>query len=96
MDRELENLIFKLLEPGVFKTTAQLVEEFRAEYPRQWRRLEQEGEQLYGGSCGAYQQPATRIAQVLFNLAEEKRCRQSRRGKEHQWSAVSTGEQVHK
>ncbi len=62
--RELEELLLTLLEPGVFKTTGQLVQEFRMEFPQRWRELEKEGRRLYGGSCGAYQQPATRIVQA--------------------------------
>ena len=69
--RELEKLLLTLLEPGVYKTTSQLVQEFRMEFPRAWRELEREGRRLYGSSCGAYQQPATRIAQALFNLPQE-------------------------
>jgi hypothetical protein len=83
--RELEKLLSNLLEPGVFKTTVQLVEEFRAEYPKNWGELEQEGKRLFGAGCGAYQQPATRIAQALFALPENKRlC--LRRNEEYSWS----------
>ena len=90
-DRPLEKLVLELLEPGVFKTTAQLAEEFRAEYAAQWRRLEEEGERLYGGGCGAYQQPSTRIAQVLFDLSEAGRCACRRLGREYTWSACGQG-----
>lgn len=87
----LEELLYGLLEPGRFKTTAQLVGEFRAEYPREWRRLEREGESLYGAGCGAVMQPATRIAQALFALPEQRRlCR--RRGGEYLWSRPEAGE----
>lgn len=76
----------KLLEPGVFKTTGQLVQEFRMEFSGAWHELEEEGKRLFGGACGAYQQPATRIAQVLFSLPPEK-CH-CRRGEEsYSWSA---------
>ncbi len=82
----LEELLLTLLEPGVFKTTGQLVQEFRMEFPRTWRGLEEEGERLFGGSCGAYQQPATRITQALFMLPAEKCfCRREEEG--YSWSA---------
>ena len=83
---DLEELILTLLERGVFKTTGQLVQEFRMEYPRSWRELEREGERLFGGTCGAYQQPATRISQALFNLpAGSCLCRRGEEG--YSWSA---------
>lgn len=83
---DLEELILKLLERGVFKTTGQLVQEFRMEYPRSWSELEKEGRRLFGGTCGAYQQPATRISQVLFNIpADRCLCRRSEEG--YSWSA---------
>jgi hypothetical protein len=84
--RELEKLLLTLLEPGVYKTTSQLVQEFRMEFPRAWRELEREGRRLYGSSCGAYQQPATRIAQALFNLPPGK-CLCRREGNSYSWSA---------
>ncbi|NLA11892.1 MAG: hypothetical protein GX883_07200 [Firmicutes bacterium] len=86
MSGNLEELLLNLLEPGVYKTTGQLVQEFRMEYPEQWQELEREGKQLFGGTCGAYQQPSTRLAQVLFSLPEE-RCLCRRRGGEYRWSA---------
>ncbi len=82
----LAELILTLLEQGVFKTTGQLVQEFRAEYPRSWRELEKEGKRLFGGTCGAYQQPATRISQALFSLPAHKcLCRRDEAG--YSWSA---------
>jgi hypothetical protein len=65
----LEEIIINLLEPGIFKTTAQVVEEIRIEYPAMWRQLEEEGEMLFGSSCSSVQQPATRISQVLQSLS---------------------------
>jgi hypothetical protein len=84
--RELEELLLTLLEPGVFKTTGQLVQEFRMEFPQRWRELEKEGRRLYGGSCGAYQQPATRIVQALYNLPPDK-CLRRREENGYIWSA---------
>lgn len=81
----LEELLLKLLEPGLYKTTGQLVQEFRMEFPACWRELEEEGKCLFGGACGAYQQPSTRISQALFNLPKEK-CLCRRRGEEYSWS----------
>jgi hypothetical protein len=72
-DDLLRDLILDLLEPGIYKTTAQVVEEFRIEHPEQWRNLEREGEMLYGGGCSSMQQPATRISQVLLSLTEQQR-----------------------
>ncbi|MDY6825662.1 MAG: hypothetical protein SVV67_00560 [Bacillota bacterium] len=74
-----------LLEAGIFKTTEQVVEEFRMEYPYLWRELEAEGQLLYGNSCSSVQQPATRIAQVLQSLDETKRLRRCR-DKQYFWS----------
>lgn len=82
----LEELLIRLLEPEYFKTTAQLVQEFRMEYPRAWHELEDEGKCLFGGSCGAYQQPATRIVQALFKIPPERcLCRRDEEG--YSWSA---------
>lgn len=63
-----QKLVLNLLEPGIYKTTAQVVEEFRMEYPEQWNKLKKEGEILYGPSCSSHQEPATRIAQALLAL----------------------------
>lgn len=71
-NKDLEGLVLKILEPGIYKTTGQVVEEFRMEYPAQWRELEKEGEMLYGSGCGSLQQPATRISQILLSLPAEK------------------------
>ncbi len=68
MPLKIEKQILSLLEQGLFKTTDQVVEEFRMEYPDQWKALEEEGEMLYGNSCSSVQQPATRISQVLSSL----------------------------
>lgn len=67
-DLFLHNLILDLLESDILKTTEQVVEEFKMEYPAQWRSLEKEGEMLYGSSCSSVQQPSTRISQVLINI----------------------------
>lgn len=84
----LEKLVLQLLETGIFKTSEQVIQEFRTEHPRQWRELEAEGEQLFGGGCGAYQQPATRIAQALFAIPAEKViCR--RRDSIYEWSKLT-------
>ncbi len=87
----LEKLLISMLEPGVFKTTEQIVQEFRMEYPHDWHELEKEGKRLFGGSCGAYQQPATRITQALFKIPPEKcLCRRDDDG--YSWSAPEGGE----
>ncbi len=83
---DLQALLLSLLEPKVSKTTAQLVEEFRIEYQRQWLELEREGELLFGAGCGAIQQPATRIIQALFDLDEDKRLCCRKEG-EYWWSS---------
>ncbi len=67
--KKLEEIVINLLEPGIFKTTAQVVEEIRIEHPAAWRQLEEEGEMLFGSSCSSVQQPATRISQVLQSLS---------------------------
>ncbi len=68
----LKQNILSLLEPGIFKTTTQIVEEFRIEFPGLWKMLEKEGEMLYGSSCSSFQQPATRISQVLQTFSAEQ------------------------
>ena len=65
MTLNIEKQVLSLLEPGIFKTTEQIVEEFRMEFPIQWKTLKEEGEILYGNSCSSFQQPATRISQAL-------------------------------
>lgn len=74
-----------MLEPGIFKTTAQIIEEFRTEYPALWKELEKEGEMLYGRSCSSVQQPATRISQLLQSIpADQVIC--LRRNDGYRWS----------
>jgi len=74
LDRQtLEQAVVSLLEPGIYKTTAQVAEELKMEYPHLWRQLEKEGETLFGYSCTTIQQPYTRISQTLFSLPEKYR-----------------------
>ncbi len=81
----LQKKVIALLEPGIFKTTAQIVEEFRTEHPALWKELEKEGEMLYGSSCSSVQQPATRISQLLQYIpAEQVIC--LRRNDVYRWS----------
>ena len=87
-ESSLEKCLLDLLEPGVYKTTEQLVQEFRMEYPRRWQELEEEGKRLFGGTCGAYQQPSTRIMRALFSLPQES-CLRRRQGNRYSWSAPS-------
>jgi len=82
---ELQTKLLQLLEPDIYKTTAQLVEEFRMEHPVLWEELEKEGLELYGNSCSSIQQPSTRIAQALLELPADS-CRQYSRGSQHFWS----------
>lgn len=65
MTLNIEKQVLSLLEQGIFKTTEQIVEEFRMEFPEQWKALQEEGEILYGNSCSSVQLPATRISQAL-------------------------------
>ncbi len=74
---ELQMVLICLLEKDVCKTTAQIAEELRMEYPQLWRSLEKEGEMLYGSSCSSVQQPYTRISQVLLTLTPDQCLRQS-------------------
>jgi hypothetical protein len=82
---QLQAKLLLLLEPDIYKTTAQLVEEFRMEYPSLWKELEIEGQRLYGNSCSSVQQPSTRIAQALQELPSDS-CRRYSRGSLHYWS----------
>jgi hypothetical protein len=81
----LQQLVLRLLESGIYKTTAQVVEEFRMEYPMQWRQLEKEGEMLYGKSCSSLQQPSTRISQALLSLPA-KQCLRRSKLNQYYWS----------
>lgn len=83
----LQQLVLDLLEPGIYKTTAQVIEEFRMEYPDQWQKLKKEGEMLYGMSCSSVQQPSTRIAQTLLSLPSEQRLRR-RKNHHDYWSIL--------
>ncbi len=65
MTLNIEKQVLSLLEPGLFKTTDQVVAEFRMEFPEQWKALKEEGEILYGNSCSSFHQPATRISLAL-------------------------------
>ena len=82
---QLQAILLKLLEPDIYKTTAQLVEELRMEYPCLWEELEKEGQALYGNSCSSIQQPSIRIAQALLELSADS-CRRYSRGSLHFWS----------
>ncbi len=85
VEEKLTKAIIKLLEPGIYKTTAQIAEEVRTEYFNLWRQLEKEGEMLYGKSCSSVQQPYTRISQVLFALSSDI-CLRKRKGNHYTWS----------
>ena len=76
-NEELKKVLLSLLEHGVRKTTAQIAEELRMEYPQLWRNLEIEGEMLFGSSCSSLQQPYTSISQVLLSLPADKCLRHS-------------------
>ena len=76
----LEKQILALLEAAIDKTTEQIVEEFRIEYSATWEKLKKEGEMLYGSSCTAIQQPATRISQILIALPLEMRLKKRNNG----------------
>ncbi len=82
---KLQNYILTLLEPGIYKTTAQVIAEFRIEYAAQWKKLELEGEMLFGCSCSSVQQPSTRISQVLLSFSEQQ-CLCIRAQGEYRWS----------
>ena len=71
MSFNIEEQVLSLLEPGVFKTTDQVVEEFRMEFPEEWKALQKEGEMLFGSSCSSVQQPATRISLVLRSYPDK-------------------------
>lgn len=88
-EKEIAKAVINLLEPGIYKTTAQITEELRMEYPLIWNALAQEGEALYGLGCGAIQQPVTRVAQVLLSLHSDS-CLCRRSGKEYSLSRPST------
>lgn len=81
----LQKLVMNILEPGIYKTTAQVVEEFRMEYPDHWRILKEEGEALYGTGCSSVQRPSIRISQVLLSMPAEK-CLCRRKNKSYYWS----------
>lgn len=84
-NKSLQELVLSLLEPEIYKTTEQVVEEFRMEYNTQWKQLEKEGEMLFGSSCSSLQQPATRISQILLSLPAEK-CLFLRKNSGYYWS----------
>ncbi len=81
----LQARLLRLLEPNIYKITAQLVEEFRMEYPLFWDMLEKEGRIIYGNGCSSIQQPSTRIAQALLKLPAGS-CRRYNKGSMHFWS----------
>ena len=84
-ERKLEEAILNLLEPGIYKTTAQVAAELRMEHPAIWQELEKEGETLFGSSCSSFQQPYTRISQVLLAMPASL-CLRQRINNEYQWT----------
>lgn len=82
---QVEANLLSLLEPDYYKTTDQLVQEFRMEYPALWEELEKEGRELYGKSCSSVQQPFTRILKTLLNLPDDC-CMRIRKGNQYYWS----------
>ncbi len=84
-DKLLQEFVLSLLEPDIYKTTEQVVEEFRMEYPPQWKQLEKEGEMLYGRGCSSVQQPATCIAQALLSLSTDQ-CFCLHKNNDYYWS----------
>lgn len=87
IEDKLHQAVISLLEPGIYKTTAQVVEELHIEYPALWRQLEKEGEMLFGSSCSSVQQPYTHISQVLLALPSDI-CLRTLRDKEYIWSRL--------
>ena len=85
----LHKLIMGLLEPDILKTTEQVVEEFKMEYPAHWKALKKEGEMLYGNSCSSVQQPSTRISQVLVNMPSNE-CESIRKSNATYWRKCKT------
>ncbi len=85
-----QRLLSRLLDPGIFKSTEQVVHEFRAEYPEAWQELVRRGEEQYGPGCAATQMPATAVRQALFSLPTRKR-RVKRKGEQHFWAAPRSG-----
>lgn len=75
----LKQAVESLLEPGIYKTAAQVAAELKMEYPQIWQELEKEAELKYGTSCSALQEPHARIAQVLLSLPAD--CRQTAAGR---------------
>lgn len=87
-DRKLEEAILGLLESNIYKTTAQVAAELRMEHPKIWQELEREGEALFGNSCTSFQQPYTRISQLLLSMPSSV-CLRRRINNEYQWSKPS-------
>ncbi|MDW7728725.1 MAG: hypothetical protein SCJ94_01780 [Bacillota bacterium] len=87
IEEKLHEAVISLLEPDIYKTTAQIVEELRMEHPALWRQLEKEGKMLFGSSCSSVQQPYTRISQILLALPSDM-CLRIFRDKEYIWSRL--------
>ncbi len=69
----IEEHLYSLLTEEYFKSTLQLVEEFRAEYPRDWDYILSIGQKTFGGSCTSVLSPSIFLAQLLERFNEQKR-----------------------
>ncbi|MEL7566938.1 MAG: hypothetical protein AAGU27_18930 [Dehalobacterium sp.] len=69
---KLNKLMLELLEADCFKAIDYLVEEFRIEYPQEYRQVMKDFQEEYDLSgCGAEMSPVTAVSFSLNSLLDE-------------------------
>lgn len=66
----IEKKLIELLSDNIARTTVQIVEEFKVEYPEFWQKIINEGRKLFGHSCTFVQSPQIIVANILSNLKD--------------------------
>lgn len=88
MDEEyaiIEEKTLELLSFQYFKSTVQLAEEFRAEFPREWEYILSKGKETFGESCTMIVSPIIFLSQHLEELARKKQVIKTTEQKEVKW-----------
>ncbi len=79
-----ENLL-SLLSREYSKSTLQLTEEFRAEYPGAWGLIMDKGKEAFGESCTMILSPTIFLGQLLHELDRDKKVTKVTEQRETKW-----------
>ncbi len=81
----IKNMLLDLVLAEHPKTSTQIVEEFRAEYPQDWEEILRVGKKTFGESCTSILSPEIFLTYMLKELEKESKITKIIQGKEHSW-----------